>query len=80
MRIVIDTDTSATPAVSTVQQSPGALSSSDQVNAGAAPGGGGDGVGSDSVTSQTASTASAVDAGQAPEPSQPHAPASSKKS
>jgi hypothetical protein len=79
MRIVIDIDTSATPVVSTVHQSPGALSSSEQVNAGAAPGGGGDAVGSDYATSQTASTASAVDAGQAPEPAQ-HAPASSKKS
>jgi hypothetical protein len=67
MRIIIETDSesgAAPPSVSTVNQTPGALGTTDQVNAGAAPAAG---TGGGAVT---ASAVTAVDAGQAPAPNQ----------
>jgi hypothetical protein len=76
MRIVIESDagqSSATPVVSTLEQTSGALGSVVQVNAGAAPGAAGGG--SDSATAQPGTV---VNAGQAPVPSK-QSPSSKKQ-
>lgn len=77
MRIVIDDDSgsnSTTPAASTPGQASGALASVVQINAGAAPGAGGAGGGSDAATTAPGTV---VNAGQAPAPSKQ--PSLSKK-